>query len=118
MSRPRFLANHDLSEAIVLGVMRREPLIEFHRLRDVGLADRPDPQVLEFAASQGLLVVSHDVNTMTAHAAARILSGETFPGIFLAHQSESIGAVIEQLILIWTASEAEEWVNQVTFLPI
>jgi hypothetical protein len=118
MSRPRFLANHDLSEAIILGVTRREPLIEFHRLRDLGLANRPDSEVLEFAASQGLLVVSHDVNTMTAHAAARISSGQTLPGIFLAHQSESVGTVIEELILIWTASEAEEWVNQVTFLPI
>ena len=37
MSRPRFLADNDLNDAIVLGVLRREPAIEFKRLRDLGL---------------------------------------------------------------------------------
>ena len=31
MSRPRFVANHDLTEAIIVGVLRREPSIEFLR---------------------------------------------------------------------------------------
>ena len=33
MSRPRFLANHDLTEAIVLGVMRAGPRMNFAVLR-------------------------------------------------------------------------------------
>jgi hypothetical protein len=37
MSRPRFLADNDLNDAIVLGVLRREPAIEFKRPRDLGL---------------------------------------------------------------------------------
>jgi hypothetical protein len=49
MSRPRFLADHDLTEAIILGVIRREPAIEFRRLREVGLADRSDAHVLDYA---------------------------------------------------------------------
>ncbi|SRR6266478_5267251 len=79
MSRPRFLANHDLTEAIVLGLARREPAIQFHRLRELGLANRPDTEVLEFAAREGFLLVSHDVNTMTAHASQRIASGLLMP---------------------------------------
>ncbi|MBV8780131.1 MAG: DUF5615 family PIN-like protein [Phycisphaerae bacterium] len=66
MSRPRFLADHDLTEAIHLGVVRREPSIEFHLLREVGIADRADSEVLDYAASHGLILVSHDVNTITA----------------------------------------------------
>jgi hypothetical protein len=34
MSRPRFLADNDLNDAIVVGVRRREPTVEFARLRD------------------------------------------------------------------------------------
>ena len=36
MSRPRFLADHDLNEHIVAGVLRREPTLEWVRVRDVG----------------------------------------------------------------------------------
>jgi hypothetical protein len=118
MSRPRFLADHDLTEAIVLGVLRREPAIEFRRLREVGFADRSDSQVLEYAASAGFLLVSHDVNTMTAHASERLKSGLSTPGIFLVHQADPARGTIDDLILIWAASEAEEWTDQVVFLPV
>jgi hypothetical protein len=50
MSRPRFLADNDLNDAIVVGVRRREPGMEFSRLRDLGLATRSHPEVQEFAA--------------------------------------------------------------------
>jgi predicted nuclease of predicted toxin-antitoxin system len=68
MSRPRFLADHDLNEHIVDAVLRREPTIEFVRVRDVGMRESSDAEVLAFAAQQGLIVVSHDVNTMTSAA--------------------------------------------------
>ena len=74
MSRPRFLADHDLNEHIVTGVLRREPAIEFSRVREFGLSGASDSAILEFAQRQGLLVVSHDVNTMTAAAYARFSS--------------------------------------------
>jgi predicted nuclease of predicted toxin-antitoxin system len=118
MSRSRFLANHDLTEAILAGVMRREPAIEFRRLRDLGMADQPDAPVLDYAARNGLVIVSHDVSTMTAHAADRVAAGLPMPGVLLVHQGDPIGTIIEDLILIWAASEAEEWAGQVVFLPI
>src|SRR5262249_26774072 len=34
MTRPKFLADHDLNEHIIIGVRRRESLIEFSRVRD------------------------------------------------------------------------------------
>ena len=60
MSRPRFLADHDLNEHIVSGVRRSEPLIEFRRARDDGRHEVSDAELLEFASDQGLLIVSHD----------------------------------------------------------
>ena len=37
MSRPRFLADHDLNEHIVTGVLRQEPVMGFLRVRDLGM---------------------------------------------------------------------------------
>lgn len=79
MSRLRFPADHDLNEHIVLGVLRQEPAIEFIRVRDAGLSDRSDDEILEFADENGLLVISHDVNTMPAAAFARLSHGEFVP---------------------------------------
>ena len=118
MSRPRFLADHDLNEHILDGVLRREPAVDIVRARDVGLGDRPDPEVLEFAAAHGFLVVSHDVNTMPGHAYDRIQAGHPLAGLLMVRQTAPIGPVIDSLVLIWSASEAEEWRDQVRFLPL
>jgi predicted nuclease of predicted toxin-antitoxin system len=68
MSQPKLLADHDLNEHIIVGVLRRAPGVEFRRVREVGLHERPDPEVLAYAADHGFIVVSHDVNTMPAAA--------------------------------------------------
>ena len=118
MSRPRFLADNDLNEAIVVGVRRREPAAEFARLRDLGLATRSDPEVLDFAARESWIVVSHDVNTMREAACTRLAAGLPMHGLLLAQQRTSVSPIIECLLLIWAASEAEEWAGQVEFLPL
>lgn len=118
MSRPRFLADHDLNEHIVSGVLRREPALTILRVRDLGLEQRLDDEILAFASREGLLVVSHDVNTMPAAAHARRAAGGSFPGLFMVQQSSPIRPIIDNLVLIWAASELHEWSNQVVFLPI
>jgi hypothetical protein len=118
MSRPRFLADHDLNENILQGVRRREPAIALGRVRDFGLERAPDQEVLAFAAAQGWIVVSHDVNSMPAAARGRIETGEPTGGLIMVHQRASLAPTIEDLLLIWACSEAEEWVNEIQFLPL
>jgi hypothetical protein len=118
MSRPRFLADHDLNDYIVTGVFRLEPLIEFRRAREADLARASDDQVLEFAAANPLLVVSHDVTTMTNAAYKRLKMGLPLSGLFLVEQTTPVAAVIDSLILIWSASELEEWQGRVQYLPL
>ncbi len=118
MSRPRFLADNDLNDAIVVGVRRREPAMEFSRLRDFGLATRSDPEVLEFAAQESWILVSHDVNTMRVVAYIRLSAGLSMGSLLLVHQRTGVSSIIDSLLLIWAACEAEEWAGQVEFLPI
>jgi len=81
MNRPKFMADHDLNEHIVTGVVRRAPSCEFLRVREVGLEERPDTEILDYADRHGFLIVSHDVNTMPAAAYARIAEGRTIAGL-------------------------------------
>jgi len=104
MSRPRFLADHDLNEHIVAGVLRREPAIEFLRVRELGMSWQDDEAILEYAEREKVLIVSHDVNTMPAAAYARFSGGKSFPGLFMVQQTLPIGPVIDDLVLIWSGT--------------
>jgi hypothetical protein len=118
MSRPRLLADHDLNEHIIEGVLRQEPRMEFLRVRDLGMSESSDEEVLDRAERERLLVVSHDVNTMPAAAYARLSRGESFPGLFMVQQTSPIRPVIDSLLLLWAASDLEEWKDLVVFLPL
>lgn len=118
MSRPRFLADHDLNEHIVTGIVRREPALECVRVRDIEMSERSDAEVLTYATDHGLIVISHDVNTMPSAAYERMRSGQKMSGLFMVKQSDPVEPVIASLLLIWSASEAEEWAGQVCFLPL
>ena len=55
------------------------------RCRDLGVATQRDPEVLDFAARENWIVVSHDVNTMREATAARLAAGLPMNGLLLVH---------------------------------
>jgi hypothetical protein len=76
----------------------------------------PDPEVLAFAADEGRILVSHDFQTMPKHF-RQFTQGRRSPGVLLVRQDLPIGEAIETLLLIWEASEADEWVNRLCLAP-
>jgi hypothetical protein len=113
----RFLADADLNRAIVSGVLRREPSVDFLTAQAAGLRGMNDPAVLELAAERQRVLVSHDAGTMPAHFRAFRNSGKHSAGVFLVPQSLDVGTAIDELLLIWLASEASEWENRLEWLP-
>jgi len=113
----KFQADADLNEDILTGVRRREPAVDFQTAAEAGLRGVPDEQVLALAAREGRVLVSHDCRTMP-QAFGNFILNETSPGLLLVSQPTSILVAIEELLLIWTASEAEEWINRTCFIPL
>jgi len=114
----RFLADADLNKAIISGVLRREPAIDFLTSHVAGLRKMKDAEVLGLAAEQHRVLVSHDVGTMPAHFRAFRDAGRGSAGVFLIAQSLQVGTAIEELLLIWLASEASDWENRLEWLPL
>jgi len=77
-----------------------------------------DPEVLALAAGQRRVLVSHDVGTMPAHFRAFRNAGARSAGVFLVSQTLDIGTAIEELLLIWLASDASEWENRLEWIPL
>lgn len=116
--RVRFQADANLNASIIKGLLRRQPLIDILTADTAGLAGIPDPEVLARAAEAGRVLVSHDYHTMPSHFAEFLASGHHSPGVLLLHQQLPIAQAIEALLLVWDASEPEEWRDQLTYLPL
>jgi hypothetical protein len=55
---------------------------------------------------------------MPAHFHAFRNAGKHSSGVFLIHQKLDVGTAVDELLLIWIASEASEWENRLEWLPL
>ena len=113
----RFQADADLDVRIVRGLKRRLPSIDFPVAIEAGLVGLPDSEVLRIAAESNRILVSHDERTMPRHFRDFLTSRST-PGVIIIPQSTSIGVAIEELLLIWEASDLEEWRDRLVWVPL
>lgn len=44
------------------------------------------------------------------------VSGASSPGVLIFPQSLPVGVVVEELVLIWTATEASEWIDRLVIV--
>jgi hypothetical protein len=116
MTTVRFQADADLKQAIVTGTIRRQPNLDFQSAYLAGLEGKKDREVLAIAAQDGRVIVTHDRKTMPPEFGEFIIS-QTSSGVLILSQNLPVSNAIEALILVWEASTAEEWVNQIMSIP-
>src|SRR5258708_31359759 len=97
----RFQADNDLKFAIVKAVRRREPAIDFATAREAGLERVGDPELLDCAARDNRVLVSHDRRTMLPHFRNRLAAGQPSPGLLIVSQGTPIGPIVEGSVLLW-----------------
>ena len=113
----RFQADANLNEDIVAGTARREAGVDFQTADEANLRGLPDPQVLALAAQENRILVTHDRRTMPHHFGDFIVNQQS-PGVLVVSQKLSVSVAIEELLLLWAASDAEEWINSIADLPL
>ncbi|MCX7013851.1 MAG: DUF5615 family PIN-like protein [Candidatus Sumerlaeota bacterium] len=114
----RYLADENFNNDILRGLWLRAPSIDIARVQDTGVAGADDPTVLERAADEGRVMLSHDVNTLVGHANKRIAAGRRMPGVFIVPRGTSLAAVIDDLLLLAECSREGEWEGRVLYLPL
>ena len=112
----RYLADEGFRHAITHQLRTRG--VDVVIAQDAGLVSKPDPEILEWAASQERIVITSDVSTMPDDAYGRMHAGLPMPGSFVVHQSTGIGALVEELHTIAVCSLDREWENQVRYIPL
>jgi hypothetical protein len=115
--RVRFQADADLDGRILRGLRRTAPEIDIRTAAEAGLEGLGDPDVLRMCADSGRILVSQYRRTMPAHF-ARYTAAAPSPGVVLLREAIPIATAIEELVLIWSASEAEEWSGRLVWIPL
>lgn len=112
----RFLADEGFSWFIVRGLRDRDPSVNIILVQDVGLTGAADPDILEWAAREWLIVLTHDKRTMTRDANARLVASLPMPGVVVVHWETSPGIAIEGLRKMIGASLEGDWENQIRYI--
>lgn len=111
-------ADENFNNDILRGLMRSKPDLDVVRVQDAGLSGADDRTVLEWAARQNRILLTHDVSTITYYANDRLREGKRMPGIFEVSRSVPIKVAIDDILLLAECSNEAEWEGQIRYLPL
>ena len=114
----RLVSDENFNGDIVRGLVRRHPELEVVRVQDVGLMETPDSDILEWAANQRFVLLSHDISTVPPAANERVANGRHMPGVFIVPEQLPVGRAIEEILFLSLDAEPDEWNDQILYLPL
>ena len=112
------VSDENFNNDIVRGLLRRKPDLDIVRVQDVGLRGEEDPVILEWAANEGRVLLTHDAATMSHFAYERVREGKPMPGVIEVADDLPIGQVIDDILLLAEYSDKGEWESRVIYLPL
>ena len=114
----RLAADENFNGRILRGLQRRISNLDVVRVQDTTLYGADDPPLLEWAANEGKILLTHDQATLVGYAYERLAAGKGMPGVIAVRADAPIGTVVEDLELLILASEARELDNRIIFVPL
>lgn len=114
----RLLADENFDGRILRGIQRENPDIDIVRTQDTEIIGASDPILLAWAAKEGRILLTHDVQIINRFAYERIAAGLSMPGVFQVSAQMPVGQAIEELLLVIGASDPDEWDMQVRHFPM
>jgi len=118
--RIRYLLDENISPAVRNQLLFHEPTLD---VVCVGMENGPpygcpDSAILEWIEEKGYILVSQNRRTMPIHLQEHLAQGKHIPGMLLLKKQISTGELIEELLLIWSASEPVEYQDHIRYLPL
>lgn len=112
------VADENFNNAIVRGLLRLKPDLNIVRVQDVGFSSTDDPVILEWAANEDRVLLTHDVATITKYAYERVSSGKYMPGVIEVSRKVPLGIAIEEILYVAEISDHRELEGQIIYLPL
>ncbi len=113
-----FAADENFNNHILSGLRRRKPDLDIVRVQDAGLSGADDSEILQWAAREGRILLTHDLRTIGPEVQRLLRSGRPVAGVLAVGRKATFSAAIEEILLMAECSLEGEWAGQVTYLPL
>ena len=120
MNDIRYLLDENVAPLFRAELLKREPKPVVWRIGDPGAPPRgtPDPAILRWCEENSFILVTNNRKSIPQHLRDHLAEGRHVPGIFELNPDMGIGETIEELLLIWSASDADEYQDVLIYLPL
>ena len=115
----RYLIDENISPQYRTQLLYHEPSLTVLAVGDEGAPPKstPDPEILEWCEQNQFSLITNNRDSMPQHLDDHLSAGNHVPGIFTINRKVSMGLIIDQLILIAGASDEDEYINRITYIP-
>ena len=114
----QFLADENFDGLFLRVLLRRYPELDVIRVQDTELVSADDPAILEWAAKENRVVLTHDVTTMTRYAFERVRAGLDMPGVCEVNPFAPVNRVVEDIFIVAQCSFEDEWADLILYIPL
>ena len=116
----RFLIDENLSPAYRTQLLRHEPSLTVLAVGDEGAPAKstPDPEILEWCEQNQFNLITNNRKSMPKHLCYYLAAGNHVPGIFTISLEVPMGKIIEELLIIAGASDEDEYMDEIKYLPL
>jgi hypothetical protein len=113
----RLLADENFNGRILRALKRQLPDLDIVRIQDTPLSGTDDPALLQFAADEKRILLTHDRETLVGYAWQRVRAAMAMPGVVVALTDRPVGQVIADLELLLLAGRPEDVEARIIFVP-
>ena len=116
----RFLIDENISPEYRTQLLRHKPSLTVLVIGDENAPPKgtPDPEILAWCEQHQFSLITNNRESMPQHLSDHIETGHHVPGIFTINLSVPMGKIIDELLLIAGASDADEYMDQIKYLPL
>jgi len=120
MSEIKYLLDEHVNPRLRKVLKRLASEIVVWRVGDPGAPrlGTADEKILSWCEEHEFSLVTNNRESMPLHLQEHLSASRHVPGIFTLNRNMTMAETAEELILIYGASDAEEYVDQLHYLPL
>lgn len=120
MSQIKFLLDEHVNPRLRRAIKQISPEIVVWRVGDpvAPALGTLDDEILHWCEAQSFSLATNNRASMPVHLQDHLAAGHHVPGIFTLNPKMNDNETTEELTLIWGACAAEEFLDQIYYLPI